>query len=299
MPAVRWCRIYRFCVPGQCSGRLSISSNSSLNMLTQPVITVDNKACTNVSIAHSTAAGGPTWSSFGSSAAPASGAGSPVSTIYSTLGRKTVVMNANNYTDFNNIIVNPPSSGNILASAISMCPGTANFASSAAGTAGFNYAWAVAPATASISSVTSSSTSVLFSNTGSTPITYTITLTINSNCCGPLTPLTTTITINPVPANPVASVNSVCAGGVATYTATSPAGSNFGWYNAASAGTLLGSGTTYSVANVTTPTTVYLQATNSAGCASSVIPVAVTPTIVPPPTVIPGSACDIGFVQVE
>jgi gliding motility-associated-like protein len=285
-------------VPVKLVGGSALALNTSINMLTQPVITVDNKACTNVNISHATAAGGPSWTSFGSSAVPASGAGSPVITVYSTLGRKTVVMSANNYTDFNNIIVNPPSTGNILASATAICPGTANFASSVAGTAGLNYTWSVAPATATISSATTSSTSIVFANSGITPITYTITLSMNSNCCGNLIPITQTITVNPTPATPAATASSACIGGIVTYTANSPAGSNFGWYTTASATTLLGSGTTYSIANVLVPTTIYLQATNSAGCTSSVIPVVVTPTAVPPPTVIPGSACDIGLVQV-
>ncbi len=279
-------------------GGSALVTNSTVNMLTQPVITVDNKACTNVNISHATAAGAPNWTSFGASAAPGSGAGSPVTTVYSTLGRKTVVMNANNYTDFNNIIVSPPSTGSIVASAISICPGSANFASTAIGTAGLNYSWSVLPAGATISSASTSSTSVLFPNAGSTPITYTVTLTINSNCCGNLIPVTTTIVVNPIPADPTAIVNSACIGGIATYTATSPSGSGFGWYNAASSGTLLASGTTYSVPNISAPTTVYLQATNSAGCTSSLVPVAVTPTAVPAPSVIPGSACDIGSVQV-
>jgi gliding motility-associated-like protein len=279
-------------------GGTALATNNTLNMIAQPIITVDNKACTNVIMAHATAAASPAWSSFGTGAAPASGAGSPANTTYSTLGRKTVVMNANNYTDFNNIIVNPPSTGSIVASASSICPGTANFVSTAIGTAGLNYSWSVSPAGATIGSALTSSTSIQFPNTGSTPITYTVTLTINSNCCGNLVPITTTIVVNPIPANPTASVNAICTGGVATYSATSPSGANFGWYNAASSGTLLTTGTTYSVPNISGPVTVYVQATNASGCTSSLVPVVVTPSVVPPPNVIPGSACDIGMVQV-
>ena len=279
-------------------GSALVSNISTFTLTTQPIITVENKACTNTTIAHTSTVTAPSWSSFGTSASPASGSGSPSSTSYSTTGRKTVVLNSSNYTDFNNIIVNPPSTGNILASATAICPGTANFASSVAGTAGLNYTWSVAPATATISSASTSSTAIIFDNSGTTPITYTITLLVNSNCCGNLIPITQTITVNPTPATPAATASSACIGGVATYTANSPAGSNFGWYTTAGATTLLASGTSYSIANVLVPTTIYLQATNSAGCTSSVIPVAVTPTAVPPPTVIPGSACDIGLVQV-
>lgn len=286
-------------VPVKVVGGSALAVNTTINMLTQPVITVNNIACTSVPIAHSTAAGSPSWTSFGGGSAPASGAGSPVNTTYSTLGRKTVVMNANNYTDFNNIIVTAPSTGSIVASATSICPGSANFASTAIGTAGLNYSWSVLPAGATISSASTSSTSVLFPNTGASAITYTVTLTITSNCCGALVPVTTTIVVNPIPAAPTGTVNPMCIGGTATYSATAPIGNSFSWYNAASSGTLLATGNTYSVANITTPNTVYLQTTNSAGCSSTLTPVVVTPTAVPPPTVVPGSACDIGSVQVS
>ncbi len=279
-------------------GGSPLTTNTTVNMLTQPIITVDNKACTNVSIGHNSAVASPVWSSYGTSATPASGAGAATTTTYSATGRKTVVMNANNYTDFNNIIVSPPSTGNIVASASSICAGNANFASSVAGTAGLTYSWTTAPAGGIISSASSSSTSISFANTGTTPITYTVTLSFNSQCCGALIPVTTTITVYPFPAAPAATVNSICMGGTATFTATTPAGSSFNWYNAATTGTLLASGNTYSVSNVTTSYTVYLQATNSGGCSSTLTPVVITPTAIPAPTAIPGTACDVGLVQV-
>ena len=61
---------------------------------------------------------------------------------------------------------------------------------------------------------------------------------------------------------------------------------------------MVASGTSYTLANILVPTTVYLQTTNSVGCSSTLTPVVITPTAVPPPTVVPGSACDIGSVQV-
>ncbi len=279
-------------------GSAPASSISSFTLNSQPVITVDNKACINVSMAHNTSAASPVWSSFGTSATPASGSGATSSTVYSSIGRKTVIMNSNGYTDFNNILVNTPSTGNIIASATNICPGSANFASSTVGTPGFTYNWTVAPASATITSAASGSTSVSFSNTGSSPITYTLTLNFNSQCCGTLTPVTATIIVNPIPAAPSATVNSVCTGGNAIFTATAPSGSSFAWYNAASSGTLLASGNTYSVPAISTTNTVYLQAANSGGCTSAITPVVVTPTAIPAPTGIAGTACDVGTVQV-
>ncbi|OFY84382.1 MAG: hypothetical protein A3F72_01045 [Bacteroidetes bacterium RIFCSPLOWO2_12_FULL_35_15] len=281
-------------------GGVALVQNTSLNMLTQPVITVDNIACTNISINHNTTAGAPSWTDFGSGASPASGAGSPAATQYSSLGRKDIVMNANPYSGFNNIIVNPPSTGTILASTTSLCPGAAQFAASAVGTPGFSYLWSVLPV-ATIATPTLDNTSITFSNTGSTAITYTVTLTISSTCCGPLAPITQTVTVNPIPAAPTATVTPVCLGGAATFTATAPSGSSFSWYDAAVSGTLLGSGTTYTTANLLTTSayTVYLQATNSDGCSSTITPVSVTPTAIQAPAPVSVTSCDTGIVFVN
>ena len=200
------------------------------------------------------------------------------------------------YTDFVNIQVTPPSTGSILASATALCPGTADFNSSVAGTSGLTYSWTTSPA-ATITSAGTSSTSITFPNATASTIIYTVSLNLTSQCCGSLTAVTKTIAVSPIPAAPTATVNSICNGGVATFTANTPAGSSFSWYNAASSGTLLATGNTYS-ANVSTPTTVYLQATNSGGCSSTITAVAVTPTTIPAPSVIPGISCDPGLVTV-
>lgn len=200
------------------------------------------------------------------------------------------------YTDFVNIQVTPPATGSVLASANAICPGTADFNSSVAGTPGLTYTWTTSPA-ATIASANTSSTSITFSNATASTIVYTVSLALASECCGTLTPVTNTIAVNPIPAAPTATVNSICIGGVATFTANTPAGSSFAWYNAASSGTLLASGDTYST-TVSVPTTVYLQATNAGGCTSTVTAVAVTPTTVPAPTAIPETVCEPGIVTV-
>ena len=281
-------------------GGVALVQNTSINMLTQPIITVDNIACTNVSINHNTTTGSPAWTSFGSGATPASGTGSPAATQYSSLGRKDIVMNANPYSGFNNIIVTAPSSGTILASTTSLCPGVAQFSASVAGTPGFSYLWSVLPS-ATITTPSLDNTSITFSNSGSTAITYTVTLTVSSQCCGALTPITQTVTVNPIPAAPVASANPICLGGIATFTATAPSGASFTWYDAASSGNLLGIGTTFTTPNLLTASayTVYLQATNNGGCSSTITPVSITPTAIQPPAPVSVTSCDIGIVFVN
>jgi gliding motility-associated-like protein len=280
---------------GATLNTLPVVTNYTLTA--QTVITVDNLACDSVPINHTNTAGGASAWTFGTGANPTTGATTPAATTYTVLGRHTVALNANNYTDFNNTIVNPPSRGTILASAATICPGAATFASSVAGTLGLNYSWSVSPA-ATIASATTASTSINFPNATNVPITYTVTLTITSNCCGPLVPLTVTITVNPTPANPTVATDTTCVGGIGTFTATAPNGATFSWYDAASSGNLLTIGATYSMSPISAPYTVYVQASNSGGCKSATVPVVITPTIVPTPTAVPNISCDTGFVSV-
>ncbi|MFH2096009.1 MAG: gliding motility-associated C-terminal domain-containing protein [Bacteroidota bacterium] len=65
----------------------------------------------------------------------------------------------------------------------------------------------------------------------------------------------------------------VCYGGNITLTATG--NGTISWYNAPTGGTLLGTGTTYTLNNVTANTTVYVES-NDGGCISARIPYTVT-----------------------
>ena len=68
--------------------------------------------------------------------------------------------------------------------------------------------------------------------------------------------------------------DTVCVNSPVTFTAVSPAGYTFNWYNTATGGTLLSSGASYTF-NPSNTTTVYLEAV-SGGCTSSRLPVTVT-----------------------
>ncbi|WP_242922384.1 gliding motility-associated C-terminal domain-containing protein [Pontibacter liquoris] len=80
-----------------------------------------------------------------------------------------------------------------------------------------------------------------------------------------------TVTVSPLPAVPVADDVTICAGNKATLTVMAPtAGLEYQWYDAAQGGSLLASGTTFTTANaLASTTTYYVQAVNSAGCASA------------------------------
>ncbi|MBI5540376.1 MAG: gliding motility-associated C-terminal domain-containing protein [Bacteroidia bacterium] len=105
--------------------------------------------------------------------------------------------------------------------------------------------------------------------------TYYVQTTI-SGCAGPRTAVQVTIT--PTPAAPTASGTTICEGFTATLTATAPGGS-YDWYDAATSGNLLSSGSTYTTAALTSTTSFYVQTTVS-GCTGpmSTVTVNVTPT---------------------
>lgn len=110
-------------------------------------------------------------------------------------------------------------------------------------------------------------------NTGnlSSTTTYYVSSTI-SGCTGPRTPVT--VTVNPTPAAPTATGTTICSGNTATVTATAPGGT-YNWYNAASGGTLVNTGATYTTGILSTTTTYYVDATSS-GCTGARTPVTIT-----------------------
>lgn len=76
-----------------------------------------------------------------------------------------------------------------------------------------------------------------------------------------------TVTVNPIPAAPTGTGQSVCAGSTATLTA-SASGGTFQWYDAATGGTLLASGSSFTTPVLFATTTYYVQNTQSS-CPSS------------------------------
>ena len=200
------------------------TSSTSFALTSQPVITVDNIACTNTNISHS--ASTPTWSSFGANASPASGSGSPFSTQYSAVGRKTIVMNGNTYTGFTNIMIsNPSASLGIITSSTTVCPGTYSFQSSTYNQSGFTYSWSVsastpAGGTSSIASSTAGLTNITFGNTTGSTVTFTVSLTVTSSCCGVVGTVTQNITVYSPPTLTNPANVSICSGANATFSST-------------------------------------------------------------------------------
>jgi hypothetical protein len=264
---------------------------TSVTLATQPVIfagdaTNSNTNCQNVNMNMTTGVGGLPWASTG--ATPNTGSGLIYTLNYAAAGRYNVTMNANAYTGFNNIITTAPSPGSIVSSNGEICsPGSATFTSTLGGAPGFSYAWSVSPAAGVvIASPAAFTTSVSFPSVA-VQTTYTMTLVVRSSCCGTIGTLTSTILIDPLPADPTltAAPSTICPGSSSVLSVTVIAGLSYNWYDAATGGTLLGSGPSLTVSPAVT-TTYYVDATSAGGCVS-ITPRAgatVTVTATPAPT---------------
>ncbi|MDB5125149.1 MAG: hypothetical protein JWP94_3278 [Mucilaginibacter sp.] len=150
---------------------------------------------------------------------------------------------------------------------------------------GTTFAWGRA-AVAGISNpavsgqTTASITETLINTTNAAVlVTYVITPTAHG-CTGPA--FNYTVTVNPTPAAPTANGATICQGSAATLTATAPGGT-YQWYNAASGGTLLFTGATYTTPALMNTTNYYVQAVSAFGCTGprSVVTATVRPPVDP------------------
>ena len=126
--------------------------------------------------------------------------------------------------------------------------------------------------------------------TASTIGTYSVTVSDNTTGCAAITQ-TATVTAAPTPAAPtVTGTTTICAGNIVTLTATAPGGT-YEWYNAASGGTLLGTGNTFTTPTLNSTTTYYVQTTLN-GCTGPRTAVTITVNAIPAaPTASGGSLC--------
>lgn len=227
----------------------------------------------------------------------------PTFIIDDIIVKKTISV-SNVYTDFNNMLMAAPTGGSI-SGVTPLCSGTnGTFSSSTAGTSGFTYVWSVidpAGCSSSVTNGTTSASSITFTNTLATAQTFSVNVAVTSECCGILTPPTTyTVSVNPPPVAPTASAtpNPICPGASSTLAATAPASCSFQWYDAAVAGNLLSSNSSYAVTPAVT-TSYYVQATTIAGCPGPRATVTITVTPTTAPVTVNGSSCGAGNITVS
>jgi gliding motility-associated-like protein len=126
----------------------------------------------------------------------------------------------------------------------------------------------------------------------STTTTYYVDATNNS--CTTATRTAVVATVNPVPTITATTPASICGTGTAVLSATASAGT-LKWYNEATGGSLLGTGTSLTIPNLSGTTTYYVETTDN-GCTSA-SRTAVVATVKPIPTitgVTPADICGTG-----
>jgi gliding motility-associated-like protein len=157
------------------------------------------------------------------------------------------------------------------APGVTICAGNPAFLTATA--PGGNYQWFDASENPLVSGVATYTTPPLTATTK-----YFVQTTVN----GLTSPQTTVVvTVNPVPAPPIASSLQICAGSPATLSASGePVGSTYDWYGSATGNDHLFTGANQTITGLTTSTSYYVQATNG-GCASTRTEVDVTVNPVP------------------
>ncbi|MBK7139648.1 MAG: hypothetical protein IPH74_11750 [Bacteroidetes bacterium] len=85
-----------------------------------------------------------------------------------------------------------------------------------------------------------------------------------------------TVTIDAAPSSPTVIGTSICSGQTAMLTPSAPSGVTFNWYDAASNGNLLFSGSTFTTPTLNSNTTYYVESENGSGCKSTRTSVTVT-----------------------
>ncbi|WP_439879962.1 gliding motility-associated C-terminal domain-containing protein [Pontibacter sp. MBLB2868] len=142
--------------------------------------------------------------------------------------------------------------------------------------ANVTYKWfTVATGGSSISTGTTYTTDVLTSSR-----TYYVEATSSAGCVNP-TRQTVTVTVSPIPATPQADNAATCAGNAVTLTVLNPDENiNYKWYNAATGGNLLATGSSYTTSALSNSITYYVEAETATGCTSptrDAVYVSVTP----------------------
>lgn len=174
-------------------------------------------------------------------------------------------------------------------SATSVCAGqTVTFTSTSTG-APTSYAWTIQGGTPATS--TAQNPTVTFATAG----TYSVSLTA-TNATGSSSPVSHTVVVNPIPTITNTTPASSCGNGAVTLGATASTGT-ISWFAAATGGTTLATGTTFTTPTLTANTTYYVEASAN-GCTSA-SRTSVLAAINPGPTVTttPGNHCGPGTVS--
>ncbi len=196
------------------------NSIANMNLSAQAEIKVDNTACTNTNMDY-TVAGVDTWN-LGTGATNPTPTGSPVTTQYSSIGRKDITYGADTYTGFTSINLAGSADPVINTSAIQIgidtfmiCAGaTANFWTTTTANAwSWDFGGALTPNTYAVDNLSN----LVFN----TPGTYSIQLQVNTDCCGMSNVVSITLVVDEIPTIAIGGNTSICENESTTLSITS------------------------------------------------------------------------------
>lgn len=153
-----------------------------------------------------------------------------------------------------------------LIASVAVCPGSNATMNVQSPQTGFSYNWYTS-ATGGTPVTTGTSYTV---NGVTAPATYYVEA-VNGSGCISSTRTPVNISLNPVPNAPTVNPVAVCPDTDATLQVQSPqTGDTYNWYSSATGGVAAGTGTSFTVNNVSVQTIFYAETINSSGCISNV-----------------------------
>ena len=151
------------------------------------------------------------------------------------------------------------------ANPVSVCPNNTATLAVIAPVAGIGYNWYAA-----VTGGTSLSTGTTYTTPTVTASTTYYVEAVNAAGCTSTPRVPVVVTVGTQPAAPTVDPVSVCPNNTANLAVTNPVtGITYNWYAAATGGTILATGTTYTTPVVTASTTYYVEAVNTGGCTST------------------------------
>jgi len=199
------------------------TSDINFNLAAQPVINVTNVSCTFTPVDFTTANAGP-WD-FGANANPQTANGDAVTTQYATTGRRDVIYGQDTYSGFKNIATTGGNSTPNIQTTVpyinnvyTVCVGApVDFSSDITG---INYVWNLGGG-ATPNDYNGPNFQTISGITFDAPGTYTVTLSTESDCCGPSALDSLEIVVNPKPTVTVDPTTvDICEGDTVTFNAS-------------------------------------------------------------------------------
>ena len=296
-----------------CSGAPLVTQITNFNLALQDEITVTNVNCTFNDVVYSGLNFFP-WD-LGAGATNPTPTGLMVTTQYTTIGRKDIIYGTNSYTGFHNISFDASIIPEIITDApliandtFELCAGdVASFQSSLPGD---NYVWDFDGAIPGVFvGPTFQNIAPTAFNTPNPPgVPFAITLSIETDCCGPSPLDTIWLYVDPVPVPTITGDNAICDGGSTILTVLGTNVDSVSWVPPGVVDVLsptTAEVTLYTPGSVTISATVYYESDRPGASINPSYSCPVTETFTvtafPPPTVTASFAqvgtCDYGVLS--